>query len=542
MNPNFKTFQQFFNKCLKNTLPIMRNMRIENGLAVISDLETWVTFKADLPDGYYHLQMNKAFFISELSDDDCYPVVPSGEQVSVGFIQPDTIIKFSTCVGNDELRPVQDAISFTPEGVAATNAHMLRFDHQYYIHHDNFNALIKPTLALLSGCKAEPITRLIEATTFGEKPEDATAPVVAKYVTLVFDQFTIVQRLVEGVFPNYMSSVPDYLKINEETPLTCYSISLATLQDVAKTQKSFEAKGVWINKKGMKVSNSEKKLAQSWQAPTSCPMPERVPDGVIMPLMINDDPDTIAFNATFLTRFTTWFKGNIIVGSYDNTRAFGVWLEPANATAQTKAIPQSFKVSVPEPATEQVEVNPDLIITEIHELVKNYAVKWNNVSIRNIYLPRLAKKLNVVLSKVTEIYDQLSHISKDVTPEKVETEPEEIEEPEVETEYEDIEEVEEIPMPKQKPEQQHVPDNSGHGRNVLPPKASVTPIPEPVECQIIHYSERGIALVGNTKPIKDRLKELNGRWCPNLQINGEPVKAWVFSIKREQQIKQLLAS
>jgi len=562
MNPNFKTFQQFFNKCQKGSLEVMRSMKVEEGQAIIADLETWVIFKADLPDGYYDIRMNQAFLIAELND--LYPRIPTGENVAKAMISTETFLKYAPCVGDDEIRPVWNAICFAPDGIAATNAHMLRFEDWDTTRpiQGNFNALIPPNIAILAACKIGTINGLITAQTFGKKPKNANAAVEAQYVKLQFEDVTIIQRLIEGNFPQYRSVVPNYKNENERKPLKCYSIPLATLQDIVKTQKSFDAKGVWINDKEMNVRNLDNvRLTKSWASPQTCTMPDRVPDGIVMPLTVNDAPDTYAFNALFLARFTTGFKGNIIVGSYDNTRAFGVWLEPANALQAPKPVvefvPQKqaetpVEVPVPEREAVEGEANPDLIIAEIHEIVKPYSVKWNNTSIRNIYLPRIAQKLNVVLSKVVEIYDQLSNISRDVTPEEpeeVETDFEEVEEMEVEemeTET-DFEEVEEVPEPSPKPryqktEPQHIPNNSGHGRNVLPPKAEVTPIPEPVDCQIIHYSDRGIALIGNTKPIKDRLKELNGRWCPNLQINGEPVKAWVFSNKREQQIKQLLAS
>lgn len=60
--------------------------------------------------------------------------------------------------------------------------------------------------------------------------------------------------------------------------------------------------------------------------------------------------------------------------------------------------------------------------------------------------------------------------------------------------------------------------------------------------QLIRYSDRAVALIGDTKQIKDKLKELWGRYNPHLRINGETVKGWVFSAKRESQLRQLIAS
>jgi hypothetical protein len=66
--------------------------------------------------------------------------------------------------------------------------------------------------------------------------------------------------------------------------------------------------------------------------------------------------------------------------------------------------------------------------------------------------------------------------------------------------------------------------------------------PETLNLQLVRYSDRAIALIGDTKQIKDKLRELWGSYNPNLKINGQIVKGWVFSAKRESQLRQLIAS
>lgn len=43
-------------------------------------------------------------------------------------------------------------------------------------------------------------------------------------------------------------------------------------------------------------------------------------------------------------------------------------------------------------------------------------------------------------------------------------------------------------------------------------------------CQIILYSEKAIAVIGETKPIKDRLKALGGKFNPRLKCGA----GWIF--------------
>ncbi len=49
------------------------------------------------------------------------------------------------------------------------------------------------------------------------------------------------------------------------------------------------------------------------------------------------------------------------------------------------------------------------------------------------------------------------------------------------------------------------------------------------EFTIYDYSEKCIALVGDTKDAKNVLKELGGRYCHNLKNIEDGMKGWVFS-------------
>lgn len=52
------------------------------------------------------------------------------------------------------------------------------------------------------------------------------------------------------------------------------------------------------------------------------------------------------------------------------------------------------------------------------------------------------------------------------------------------------------------------------------------------EVNIIDYSEKAIAVIGDTKPIKDKLKELGGKW--NNKLTCGP--GWIFSKKRMEEV------
>ena len=58
--------------------------------------------------------------------------------------------------------------------------------------------------------------------------------------------------------------------------------------------------------------------------------------------------------------------------------------------------------------------------------------------------------------------------------------------------------------------------------------------------EIVDYSEKAVAVFGNTKAIKEHLKELGGRFNPSLNYNGEKRAGWIFSKKQADKVKELI--
>jgi len=59
---------------------------------------------------------------------------------------------------------------------------------------------------------------------------------------------------------------------------------------------------------------------------------------------------------------------------------------------------------------------------------------------------------------------------------------------------------------------------------------------------IVDYSEKALAIFGNTRSIKDQLKAIGGRFNPKLTRNGEKVAGWIFSKSKEKQLRDLLTA
>ena len=89
---------------------------------------------------------------------------------------------------------------------------------------------------------------------------------------------------------------------------------------------------------------------------------------------------------------------------------------------------------------------------------------------------------------------------------------------------------------------------------VIEPKAKKSSVkPEKVEeakeveavtvegIEVVDYSEKAIAVFGDTKAIKGQLKEIGGRFNPSLNYSGGKRAGWIFSKKQADKVKELIS-
>lgn len=424
-NPSLlRTFQSSA-KTRKNTIPILDYVKIENGIALFSDLETWVQFPIDKPDGYYDLRMNELFYISEL--DDKYPEFPKIDSSTLKTMTMNTgkIIDYAPCIAHDCLRPVMNAIYLDDKQIVASDAHVLRYGpHESNSVETGFYALFNPSNPILARCKVN-------------KNEPVIISSTEKQIVFQFDDCRITTRMIEGTYPNFKAVTPKW----KEKDLTCFSIPSETVMAMGKTSREFKRDLAKINKSTILISNLDFGLAKNWDAPTFRERPTREPDALLMPMLINDSPEAeegfaVGFNAQKLCKIVASFKGNVVIGVYDPNSAMAIWLE-----------------------------------------------------------------------QTTFLYSQKTAPKKQTAPAAT-------------------------PPPQQDMEPQ---PSTGH--KPIPRKS-----PLPTGITIIEYSERSIAVFGNTKPLKHKLAELHGSFNKYLKYQNEPTPGWIFSKKRESQVRQLIAS
>jgi hypothetical protein len=58
--------------------------------------------------------------------------------------------------------------------------------------------------------------------------------------------------------------------------------------------------------------------------------------------------------------------------------------------------------------------------------------------------------------------------------------------------------------------------------------------------ELVNYSDKALAIFGDTRPIRDKLKALGGRFNPCLTNKGQRVAGWIFPIAKQDQILSIL--
>lgn len=69
----------------------------------------------------------------------------------------------------------------------------------------------------------------------------------------------------------------------------------------------------------------------------------------------------------------------------------------------------------------------------------------------------------------------------------------------------------------------------------------VKPVESVSGFEIVEYSEKSIAVFGDTKSIKEELKAIGGKFNPALKNNGEKRAGWIFPKKQADKVRELLA-
>jgi hypothetical protein len=85
-----------------------------------------------------------------------------------------------------------------------------------------------------------------------------------------------------------------------------------------------------------------------------------------------------------------------------------------------------------------------------------------------------------------------------------------------------------------------MPDNKPLAVHTYQPP--ITPaLPPDGEIRLVPYSDKSFALFGDTKPKKDLLLSLGGKFNSYLKVNNVITPGWIFSKKREDAVRKALS-
>ena len=183
------------------------------------------------------------------------------------------------------------------------------------------------------------------------------------------------------------------------------------------------------------------------------------------------------------------------------------FIEKSTKTLETKI----------EKKKDQIEAKEDTLSVAISTSRTNYidpriVVSWcirNDLDLSKIYTATLQKKFKWVIDMVTEDWD-----------------------------YEKEPLIKEM---KNLEPQQGKPSKPRPAAKKQTPVRSVRPeIGEQPSVRIVNYSEKSIAVLGNTMPIKEILKKIGGRYNSHLKINEQTVSGWIFSKKKREEVERAL--
>jgi len=344
-----KTFQPFINQCKKGSMPILGEMLVQNGKAIISNIETTVSFPIQLPDGMYTVLNGEAFKNPDINPDD-HPIIPEGETLSEVTINPVDLLNTAPCTGNDPVRPLLNGINLNNKHIVASDAHVLRYTPVANMP-ENLSITFLPAAPMLSLVKQTkaPIT------VRHYKPSGWQAG----YADFIFSDLncTLTTRLVDGVYPNYQGIIPNWSQLD----MQCFTIDPKVLPDMVKTSKAFQTPILVVGESHMIISSSDLKLEKIWQAPENVPKPTREPDALLMPMDLDrlKESDTdrikaemtpvfpgsrIGLNPGYLSRIAGTHKGPIVIGFYTTSNAMAVWLQPSTNAAKA---PVPFHAKAP---------------------------------------------------------------------------------------------------------------------------------------------------------------------------------------------------
>lgn len=550
-----------------STLPALESVFVRKNRAFASNMETTISFpftkikgtglvpadlfaKADfdsgkfMPDFSLELTKGRATWRIQGDDPDHYPFVFYEKGKKIGkFSDVELLRQVAPFASKNDLKPVMCGAYIGEKRITATDAHRL--------------ITLKRKSKALGGMiiPSHTIPFLMEDSYTAYESKDS------EHIHLIGEKQDVIFRPIDGRYPNFPAVVPQKFK-------TIATVDRKALLDAVEraipcANKASNMGKFVFTEKTLTVSSEDLDLNTSYS--------ETLPSkwGLI------ENQFAIGFNLLFVKQALTHYKSekniNIYLLSHNRAAYFNDilifpmlcddagWKTDFNDTVVDSPVlftPEEYLEFAPkQEETEQEETEKEqeqepekevwqMTRAEYIEKLKehgfeidgDFATRENDVTFhitddhKYQIEAAIAEGHEIPLAVMQEYRPDLKEETEPTTPE-----------PQPESSIQDNEKSEDFSEEEEAAEEIEPKEEDL-------PETEPTPEPQEEETEqplqppaILQYSEKSFVVIGDTKPLRKKLKEQKGKWIPKgLKFNDEPIVGWIFSNKRRDAVEQIL--
>lgn len=465
----------------------MRNVLILDGVACISDMETYVFVPIKRADGYYAMDKGELTYLGAVDDQYQVPDDEPQKYVPVGIYQSFDLVRLSVAADRDPIRPVMSSVHLENDYMTATDKHLMRYMENPQgksLPQFSVNFILNPALAKIF----QIMDMALKVSYYEFMDNDRNFGYVSFELP---DKVVVKTRLVTDQYPQVKHVIPIY------DNATFAELSETLIREMVEKAKAIKSSRVFIYGGKLHLANLDQKIHESWPLTVVKKAPKTIPSGLLMPLMVSESFQQsveTGLDINLLFKMLTLYKGSVTIAWLDPKRAIGLWINDGHNTEpdvrQRVSTPSekllSKKGKNTKAVTQEPEEEPEEEVDEVDE----------------------SEEVDEGTGDEPEMEDQTQ----------------EEEDQESDEESEDTR-LESNPYTAKWPRELK---KSHHKKKVD-------------GVYLVEYNEKSVALLGeNTKALRDQLWAAGGKYSPRLQFNSRRVKGWIFPRRNAEKVKNIL--
>lgn len=456
----------------------MRNVLILDGVACISDMETYVFVPIKRADGYYRMDKGELTYLGPVDDQYQVPDDQPKKYVPVGMYQSFDLVRLSVAADRDPIRPVMSSVHLENDYMTATDKHLMRYmenEQGKSLPDFSVNFILNPALAKIF----QIMDMALKVSYYHFADNDRNFGYVSFELP---DKVVVKTRLVTDTYPQVKHVIPIY------DDATFAELSETLIREMVEKAKAIKSSRVFIYGSKLHLANLDKKIHESWPLTVVNKVPKTIPSGLLMPLMVSESFQQsveTGLDINLLFKMLTLYRGTITIAWTDPQRAIGLWINDGHNS------------------------EPD-----VRQRVSTPSEKL---------LTKMGKNKKAVKEEPEEVDEE---------------EPEEMDE--VDEGTGDEPEMEEATGSDDEREDTLLESNPYTAK--WPRELKKSHHKKKVDgVYLVEYNEKSVALLGEgTKSLRDQLWAAGGKYSPRLQFNSRRVKGWIFPRRNAEKVKNIL--